>query len=106
MEDFFQVGGVLVVMKFLLDEGYLYGDCMIVIGKIFVENLVDVEFLKEGQQVICFFFELIKDFGYLQILYGNLVEGGLVVKIMGKEGEVFSGLVYVFDSEVDLNVVL
>lgn len=106
MEDLFQVGGVPAVMKFLLDEGYLHGDCMTVTGKTLAENLAEVEPLKEGQQIIRPFADPIKDSGHLQILYGNLAEGGSVAKITGKEGEVFSGPAHVFDSEADLNAAL
>lgn len=106
MEDLFQVGGVPAVMKFLLDEGYLHGDCMTVTGKTLAENLAEVEPLKEGQQIIRPFTNPIKDSGHLQILYGNLAEEGSVAKITGKEGEVFSGPAHVFDSEADLNAAL
>lgn len=106
MEDLFQVGGVPAVMKLLLEAGYLHGDCMTVTGKTIAENLAEIEPLKEGQEVIRSFAEPIKKQGHLQILYGNLAEGGSVAKITGKEGEVFSGPAHVFDSEADLNAAL
>ena len=106
MEDLFQVGGVPAVMKLLLDAGYLHGDCMTVTGKTLAENLAEIDPLKEGQEVIRPFEEPIKKQGHLQILYGNLAEGGSVAKITGKEGEVFSGPAHVFDSEADLNAAL
>lgn len=106
MEDLFQVGGVPAVMKLLLEAGYLHGDCMTVTGKTLAENLAEIDPLKEGQEVIRPFAEPIKKQGHLQILYGNLAEGGSVAKITGKEGEVFSGPAHVFDSEADLNAAL
>ena len=96
MEDLFQVGGVPAVMKLLLDAGYLHGDCMTVTGKTLAENLAESDPLKEGQAIIRPFEEPIKTQGHLQILYGNLAEGGSVAKITGKEGEVFSGPAHVF----------
>lgn len=106
MEDLFQVGGVPAVMKLLLDEGFLDGDCLTVTGKTIAENLSELDPLQEGQQIIRPFSSPIKETGHLQILYGNLAEEGSVAKITGKEGEVFSGPAHVFDSEADLNAAL
>ncbi|MEZ5044023.1 MAG: dihydroxy-acid dehydratase [Saprospiraceae bacterium] len=106
MEDLFEVGGVPAVMKLLLEAGYLHGDCMTVTGKTIAENLADVPALKEGQDIIRPFSQPIKATGHLQILYGNLAEGGSVAKITGKEGEVFQGPAHVFDSEAALNEAL
>lgn len=106
MEDLFKVGGVPAVMKFLLENGYLHGDCMTVTGKTVAENLAEVASLPEGQQIIRPLDKPIKPTGHLQILYGNLAEQGAVAKITGKEGEVFSGLARVFESEDEANAAI
>lgn len=99
MEDLYEVGGVPAVMKLLLKEGFLHGNCLTVTGKTLAENLTEVKGLKAGQQIIKSFDNPIKPSGHLQILYGNLAEEGAVAKITGKEGEVFEGIARVFDSE-------
>ncbi|GAB4261225.1 MAG: dihydroxy-acid dehydratase [Saprospiraceae bacterium] len=106
MEDLFNVGGVPAVMKVLLDAGYLHGDCMTVTGKTIAENLEACEPLTEGQQVIMPIEKPIKPEGHLQVLYGNLAEGGAVAKITGKEGEYFSGPARVFESEKEANAAI
>lgn len=103
MEDLFNVGGVPAVMKLMLEKGLLHGDCMTVTGKTIAENLADVPSLPADQKVIKPWSEPIKETGHLQILYGNLAEGGSVAKITGKEGEVFSGIARVYDTEQDAN---
>lgn len=99
MEDLHGVGGVPAVMKMLLEAGYLHGDCLTVTGRTVAENLAEIEPLVEGQSIIRPFEQPIKPSGHIQILYGNLAEGGAVAKITGKEGEVFSGSARVFDGE-------
>jgi dihydroxy-acid dehydratase len=99
MEDLYNVGGVQGVMKVLLANGYLHGDCMTVTGKTLAENLAEVPDLTEGQTVIRPLSNPIKPSGHIQILYGNLAEGGSVAKITGKEGEIFTGTARVFDGE-------
>lgn len=103
MEDLFNVGGVPAVMKVLLDAGLLHGDCMTVTGKTVKENLAECKPLAAGQQVILPLDQSIKKKGHLQILFGNLAEGGAVAKITGKEGEYFSGPAKVFNSEAEAN---
>lgn len=103
MEDVHRIGGTPVVMKYLLNEGYLHGDCMTVTGKTLAENLADVPSLPSDQQIIHSFSSPIKNSGHLQILYGNLAEEGAVAKITGKEGEVFEGTARVYDSEFEAN---
>ena len=103
MEDLFNVGGVPAVMKLLLENGYLHGDCLSVTGKTLEENLADLPGLKEGQQIVHSFDNPIKESGHLQILYGNLAPEGAVAKITGKEGEVFTGKARVFDGEAAAN---
>jgi dihydroxy-acid dehydratase len=99
MEDLYLVGGVPAVMRMLLDNGYLHGDCRTVTGKTIAENLADAPALSPGQDVIRPLDRPIKATGHIQILYGNLAEEGAVAKITGKEGEAFSGPARVFDGE-------
>ncbi len=106
MEDLYLVGGVPGVMKQLLEEGYLHGHCMTVTGKTVAENLAEVPSLRAGQDVIRPVTNPIKSNGHIQILYGNLAEGGSVAKITGKEGEVFEGPARVFDREDDVNAAI
>lgn len=101
MQDLHDVGGVPAVMKLMLEEGYLHGDCLTVTGKTLAENLEKVEPLKAGQKVIRPFNNPIKPTGHLQILYGNLAPEGAVAKITGKEGEFFEGPARVYDDEFD-----
>ena len=105
MEDVHGIGGTPAVMKYLLENGYMHGDCMTVTGKTLAENLADVTPLKfeDDQQVIYPTDKALKSSGNLQILFGNLAEGGAVAKISGKEGTLFEGKAVVFDSEVEAN---
>jgi dihydroxy-acid dehydratase len=104
MEALHKIGGVPAVMKYLLEKGYLHGDCITVTGKTIAENLKNVPSLDfKAQDVIRPLEQPIKSTGHLQILYGNLAEKGSVAKITGKEGERFSGPARVFNSEFDLN---
>ncbi len=103
MEDLYYVGGVPAVMKELLKKGLLHGDCLTVTGKTLAENLIEVEDLQEGQDIIRPFDEPVKATGHLQILYGNLAPEGSVAKITGKEGTRFMGPARVFDSEPEAN---
>ena len=104
MEALHKIGGVPSVMKYLLEKGFLHGDCITVTGKTIAENLKNVPSLDfAAQDVIRPLERPIKSTGHLQILYGNLAEKGSVAKITGKEGERFSGPARVFNSEFDLN---
>jgi dihydroxy-acid dehydratase len=103
MEDLHKVGGVPAVMKYLLKLGWLHGDCLTVTGKTIAENMASVPELNfDTQKIILPIESPIKATGHLQILYGNLAEGGSVAKISGKEGERFEGPARVFDGEFDL----
>lgn len=103
MQDLHDHGGVPAVMKYLLNEGLLHGDCLTVTGKTLAENLQDVKPINEIEQsIIRTVDNPIKATGHLQILYGNLAEKGSVAKISGKEGERFEGPARVFDGERDL----
>jgi dihydroxy-acid dehydratase len=101
MEELHNAGGVPAVLRLLLREGFLHGDCLTVTGKTLAENLADEGDLKPGQKVIMPLSEPIKKTGHIQILYGNLAPGSAVAKITGKEGEVFSGPAKVYDGEED-----
>lgn len=103
MQDLHQYGGVPAVMKYLWQKGLLHGDCLTVTGKTLGENLASAPDLDFDQQKIILPLETpVKATGHLQILYGNLAEGGSVAKITGKEGELFEGPARVFDGEHDL----
>lgn len=102
MEDLHAVGGVPAVMKYLLKEGYLHGDCLTVTGKTLAENLATVPDLQDGQEVVYEIHKALKPTGNIQVLYGNLASEGCVAKISGKEGEFFEGTAVVFESEFEV----
>jgi dihydroxy-acid dehydratase len=103
MQDLHPFGGVPGVMKYLLQQGLLHGDCLTVTGKTIAENLADVPDIDfDKQKIIYPMSQPIKSTGHLQILYGNLATGGSVAKISGKEGELFTGPARVFDGEFEL----
>ncbi|MEP4948144.1 MAG: dihydroxy-acid dehydratase, partial [Flavobacteriaceae bacterium] len=99
MEDLHRAGGTPAVMKFMLENGMLHGDCLTVTGKTIAENLAELPALSSDQDVIKPFDAPIKETGHLRILYGNLAEDGAVAKITGKEGLHFSGPAKVYDDE-------
>ncbi len=101
-EDLHNAGGTPAVMKYLLEKGFLNGDCLTVTGKTVAENLKDLPGLKEGQEVVHTFDNPIKANGHIKILKGNLAPEGAVAKITGKEGDVFTGTAKVYDSEEDM----
>jgi dihydroxy-acid dehydratase len=102
MEDLHNIGGIPAVMKLLLHNGMLDGDCITVTGRTVAENLRDVPDLASGQDVIRPLDQPIKPSGHIRILKGNFAPGGSVAKITGKEGLEFSGPARVFDSEEDM----
>lgn len=99
MEDLHMAGGIPAVMKLLLREKLLNGNCMTVTGRTVGENLEAVPGLKEGQKIIHPVSNPIKSQGHIQIMYGNIAEMGAVAKITGKEGERFSGPAKVYEDE-------
>jgi dihydroxy-acid dehydratase len=101
MEDLQEQGGTPAVLKFMLENGLLHGDCMTVTGKTMAENLAEVPGLKEGQEIVHDLDHPIKKTSHIRILYGNLALEGAVAKITGKEGELFEGPARVFDNEPD-----
>jgi dihydroxy-acid dehydratase len=102
MEDLHQVGGTPAVMKYLLENGLIKGDCLTVTGRTVSENLKDLPRLTPGQKILHSLEDPIKRSGHIQILKGNLAPGGSVAKITGKEGLRFAGPVRVFDGEEDM----
>ncbi len=102
MEDLHQVGGTPGVMKYLLENGLLNGDCLTVTGHTVAENLKDLPGLSADQDIIHTLENPIKASGHIRILKGNLAPGGAVAKITGKEGLYFRGPAKVFDSEEDM----
>ncbi len=98
-EDFHGIGGTPALMKYLLERGFLHGDCMTVTGQTLAENLKDVPPLASGQQIISPIEKPILPRGHIRILRGNLAPDGAVAKITGKEGARFSGVAKVYDSE-------
>jgi len=101
MEDVHAIGGVPAVMKYLLQEKLLHGDCLTVTGQTLRENLAALPGLPEEQTIIAPVQKPLQPTGHLRILYGNLAEQGSVAKITGKEGERFEGSAIVFDNEFE-----
>jgi dihydroxy-acid dehydratase len=101
-EDLHEAGGTPALMRYLLEKGFLHGECMTVTGKTLAENVKDVPPLNPGQKVIHPIETPVFHRGHLRILRGNLAPDGAVAKITGKEGERFSGPAKVFDSEEDM----
>jgi dihydroxy-acid dehydratase len=103
MQNLHEKGGVPRVLKYLLQNGMLHGDCLTVTGKTMRENLEAVPDLDfDTQNIIKPLQTPLKSTGHLQILYGNLAEKGSVAKITGKEGETFTGPARVFNGEKEL----
>ncbi len=102
MAELVKIGGLIPLMKILLKEGLLHGDCLTVTGKTIAQNLANspLEF-PEGQDVVRSIDNPVKKDSHLRILYGNLAPTGSVAKISGKEGLSFTGRARVFDSEED-----
>ena len=104
MEDMDNIGGLPSVMKMMLKEGLLHGDCLTITGKTVKENLESYPDLPKDQNIIYPLNNPIKPTGHLQVLYGNIAPEGSVAKITGKEGERFEGTAKVYDSEEDMNL--
>ena len=102
MSHFVRIGGLRPLLKTLLAQGLLHGDCMTVTGKTLAENVADAQPYApypSGQDLVRPFEDPIKKDSHLRILYGNLASAGAVAKITGKEGLKFSGSAIVFESE-------
>src|ERR1700753_1235037 len=98
MKDLYDVGGVPVLMKALLDGGYLHGDCITANGKTIAENLKDVVF-PTGQNVVRPTSNPFSKTGGVVVLKGNLAPQGAIVKVAGMERLEFTGPALCFDSE-------
>ena len=101
MEDVHTIGGIPAVMKYLLAEKLLHGDCLTVTGQTIRQNLAQLPGLRKDQTVIATVQNPLQPKGHLRILYGNLAEAGSVAKITGKEGERFEGPAVVFNNEFE-----
>jgi dihydroxy-acid dehydratase len=99
MSELIEIGGILPLMKMLLDAGMLHGDCLTVTGKTLKQNLAGVKPYPQSQDIIHALSNPIKKDSHLVILKGNLAPEGSVAKISGKEGLKFSGTARVFASE-------
>ena len=99
MSELNAVGGIAPMMKIMLEQGLLHGDCLTVTGKTLAENLQEVSPYPENQKIILPLSKPVKDSSHLRILYGNLAPEGAVAKITGKEGTLFKGNAKVFNSE-------
>ncbi len=101
MAELVEIGGILPLMRMLLEAGLLHGECMTVTGKTLAENLANVAPYPAGQEIIRPLDRPIKKDSHLVILRGNLAPEGAVAKITGKEGLRFTGHARVFGSEED-----
>ncbi|WP_340030473.1 dihydroxy-acid dehydratase [Paenibacillus sp. FSL K6-1122] len=99
MQDLNDIGGVSGVMKLLLAEGLLYGDCLTVTGKTLAENLAEAAPLQNDQEIIRPLNNPLKPNGPLVVLRGNLAPEGAVAKMSGMKIQQFSGPTKVYDSE-------
>ncbi len=100
MEDLHNMGGTPALMKYMLENGYLHGDCLTVTGKTLEENLKSVKNSIDSK-IIKSFEKPIKNSGHIQVLYGNIAPEGAVAKITGKEGEIFEGHAKVYENEFE-----
>lgn len=100
MAELVKIGGIIPLMKYLLEVGLLHGDCLTVTGKTVAENLANskIEYPAD-QDIVRTIDNPVKKDSHLRILYGNLAPGGSVAKISGKEGLSFTGRARVFESE-------
>ena len=103
MEDLHKAGGTSAVLKYLLSQRMINGDCMTITGKTLKENLEELPDLKENQTIIYSTKNPIKSNGHIRILKGNLAKEGSVAKITGKEGLKFRGRANVFNGEFEAN---
>lgn len=99
MSELIRIGGIQPLMKMLLNEGLLHGECLTVTGRTLAQNLKSVKAYPKHQDVVHAFSAPIKPDSHLVVLYGNLAPEGAVAKITGKEGLAFTGAARVFDGE-------
>ncbi|WP_185882478.1 dihydroxy-acid dehydratase [Blattabacterium cuenoti] len=108
MEDIHKyIGGMPVIIKYLINEGILNGNCLTVTGKSLYENVKNIPNINFNNQKIIYPVDNpIKKNGHIKILYGNLATKGSVAKISGKEGLYFRGRAKVFNSEQEANIAI
>jgi dihydroxy-acid dehydratase len=99
MEDLHQVGGTPAVLRLMLREGLLHGECMTITGHSLAQNLASWPNLAPGQTIVRSPDAPMAPRGHLRILHGNLAPDGAVAKITGHEGTSFAGPARVFESE-------
>ena len=99
MSELIEIGGIVPLMKIMLEQGLLDGSQMTVTGKTLEENLKDCGNYPIEQEIVRDIDKPIKSDSHLRILYGNLAPQGAVAKISGKEGLRFEGKAKVYDSE-------
>lgn len=99
MADLVKIGGTVPLMKMLIEEGLMHGDCLTVTGKTLWENVRRAKPYPPKQDIIRPLSNPIKPDGHIVILKGNLAPEGAVAKISGKEGLSFTGRAIVFESE-------
>ena len=101
MSHLIRIGGIMPMMRILLDRGLLHGDCLTVTGKTVAENLANIKPYSKDQDIIRDWDNPIKATSHLRILRGNLAPTGAVGKITGKEGLYFKGTAKVYEGEED-----
>jgi dihydroxy-acid dehydratase len=99
MSELNAIGGIAPMMKSMLENNLLHGDCLTVTGQTLEENLIDINPYPDDQKIILPLSTPVKDSSHLRVLYGNLAPEGSVAKITGKEGTIFTGRAKVFNSE-------
>ena len=99
MSELIEIGGIVPLMKVMLDEGLIDGDQMTVTGETIAQNLESYDYYPKDQDIVKETKTPIKADSHLRVLYGNLAPQGAVAKISGKEGLSFQGTAKVYDSE-------
>ena len=99
MSELIEIGGIVPLMKVMLDEGLINGDQMTVTGETIAQNLESYDYYPKDQDIVKETKTPIKADSHLRVLYGNLAPQGAVAKISGKEGLSFQGKAKVYDSE-------
>ncbi|OUV02712.1 MAG: dihydroxy-acid dehydratase [Betaproteobacteria bacterium TMED82] len=97
--DLHKAGGIPAVMKELLNQGILHGDCITITGQTVSENLAEISAVDASNEVIREFSNPLYKSGHLAILKGNIAPEGCVAKISGVKNPVITGPAKVFDSE-------
>ncbi len=101
-KDLYEAGGVQMILKVLLDAGFIHGECLTVNGKTMAENLEKIKF-KQNQDVVYHPSNPLSKTGGVVVLQGNLAVDGAIVKVAGMKAEQlkFTGKALVFDCEED-----